>query len=263
MVNSSWLIEKNNLHKKAIAICLLMVGIFLLSNFSVYAQSFPSISGVATNVEVADKDAVVGDILSVTKDGLKRSSAEYDITMLGVISASPVISVEPKTDKTKAVVSSGQVEVRVSAKGGAIAIGDFVTTSSEAGVGQKATKPGYVLGKALGKYEDTSKVGLISVSIEIGNNGGGGGAGPGAAGLLNIKDTLANSKFVLAAIAGVIAFLAAAFAFVKFMTTGLEAIGRNPMAKKTILVGMVLSGSVVVTLALAGVGIVVAIIRLK
>lgn len=238
--------------------------IFLFANSSVFAQNFPSISGVATNVEVADSNAVVGDILSISKDGLKRSTSEYDSAMLGVISANPVISVETKTDKTKAVVSSGEADVRVSAKNGAIAVGDFITTSSEAGVGQKSTKAGYILGKALAKHEDTGNVGLISVSIEIGNNGGGGGGGgTGVAGLLNINDTLANSRLVLALIAGIIAFLIAAFAFVKFMNTGLEAIGRNPMAKRTILVGMILSGAVVIVLALAGVGMVVAIIRLN
>lgn len=265
-VHSSQLTVHSYLTKRLLVISLFSFALsFYFSQSIIFAQNFPSLSGVATNVQVADRDATTGDILSISSDGLKRTYAEYDTAMFGVISALPVISVEPKTDTTKAVVSSGQAEVKVSAKNGSIAVGDFITSSNEAGVGQKATKSGYVLGKALAKYEDTSKTGLISMTIEIGNNGGGGGGGSGgggAAGFLNLKDTLANSRLVLATIAGIIAFFAAAFAFVRFMTTGLEAIGRNPLAKKTILVAMILSGSVVVILSLAGVGIVAAIITL-
>lgn len=266
MVHGLWFIIDGYPTRRLLIICLLLFALlFYLSTANIFAQNFPSLSGVATNVEVVDRDAAAGDILSIAADGLKRTVVEYDSAMFGVVSASPVISVEPKTDTTRAVVSSGQAEVKVSAKNGAIAIGDFITSSTEAGVGQKATKPGFVLGKALAKYEDTGKSGTIPVAIGIGNNGGGsGGSGGegGTGGFLNLKDTLANSRLVLATIAGIVAFFAAAFAFVKFMTTGLEAIGRNPLARKTILVGMILSGGVVLILSLGGVGIVAAIITL-
>src|SRR3990167_2993231 len=99
----------------------------VLSASFAFAQDLPSLGGVAVNVEVADSEATNGDIISITKEGLKRSNVSYDIQMYGVIAAAPVLSVQPKTDKTKALVSSGIAEVKVSASGEAIEVGDYIT----------------------------------------------------------------------------------------------------------------------------------------
>lgn len=238
----------------------------------VFADQFPSLPGVAVNVEIADTGAGEGDIITVTSDGLKRSVVPYDMKMYGVIVGAPVLSTEPKTDKTKAVVSTGQAMVKVLVKDDAIIeVGDFITTSDTSGVGQKATASGYVLGKALAKYDDKTKNGMIPATVEIGFHE----VNPNTGSLLSSLLTAINEAFrspknfstifrySLASIIGIMTFIAALFSFIKFMSTGLEAIGRNPMAKKTIVAGMVLSGLVVVILAVAGFGIAAAIIALE
>src|SRR3989337_867519 len=111
-----------------------IISFFIISTFGVFAQQLPDLGGVAINVEIADSEASVGDILSITKEGLKRSQSEFDIQMYGVIVESPVLSVAPRTDSTKAVLSSGIADVKVAAEAGAIEVGDYITSSQKSGV---------------------------------------------------------------------------------------------------------------------------------
>src|SRR3989344_6208924 len=80
--------------------------------FSISAADFPSLGGVAVNIKLADSVSA-GDIISVTKDGLKKTTVAYDPVMYGVIVSAPVISVEPRSDQTKPILSAGQAEVKV------------------------------------------------------------------------------------------------------------------------------------------------------
>ncbi|OGD96076.1 hypothetical protein A3F02_03195 [Candidatus Curtissbacteria bacterium RIFCSPHIGHO2_12_FULL_38_9b] len=233
-----------------------------------FAQELPTLGGVAVNVEVADDQAAEGDIISIVEGKLQRSSEEYDIKMYGVIVASPVLSVAPKSDTTKSVITSGSAQVKVSAQTEAIKTGDFITTSQNPGVGQKATASGFIVGKALADYENSQEAGIIPVEVNIGFFE----VAPNTRGLLNSILTNLNNAFkapkslqsllryILAFIVGTMTFIAATFSFIKFTSTGIEALGRNPMAKRTIIVSMLLSGAIVVVLALAGLGIAAAII---
>lgn len=246
---------------------LMVYGVLAIS--TVLAQNLPNAGGVAVNVEIDDGDILEGHIISATADGFKKSDKAYDIQMYGVVVSFPILSVKPRDDTTKAVVSSGETMVRVSAKNGEIAVGDFITSSDEVGVGQKATESGYVLGKALQEYKDGGQNGLIVVSVNpnyytarVDSAGPAGTIARALADALSDPERFTSiSRLILGSIVGILAFLAAAFAFIKFMATGIEAIGRNPLAKRTIIAGMVISGGVVAILAIAGAGIVLTIIR--
>jgi len=251
-------------------VAVVVIGLFLLlAARNVFAQNLPNLGGVAVNVEVAG-DSEAGDIVSLSGEGLKRSAAAYDINMYGVIVSAPVLSVAPKSDKTRAVMTSGIAEVKVSASEGAIKVGDFLTASDTPGVAKKAAVSGYVLGKALGNYDDAGKVGTVPVEVNIGFFE----VSPNVRSLLsniltNLNNALKNPatltsllKYILAFVIGTLTFVAAAFAFIKFMNTGLLALGRNPLARRTILVGMMMSGLIVAVLALAGFGVAAAIIGL-
>lgn len=222
---------------------VMVLGIF--AHYS-YAQSGES---VAINIEVPDAEP--GDIVSLSKDGHVRSATPYEATIFGVVVSAPILSTGEKTDKTKSVITSGSAQVKVKlGASGAIKEGDFITSSSEAGVGQKAERDGYILGKALAAYEDSSKIGLVPVQLGVAYF-------PGPAKRL---DPAVLIRYGAAFLFGVIAFLAATFAFVRFLTTGITALGRNPMAKRPILGAMFFSGLVVVILAASGVLITAAII---
>jgi len=246
---------------------LIFLFLVLSASFA-FAQEFPSISQLAVNLEIKDDQAKEGDILSITKEGLVRSAVAYDISTFGVIVASPVISVEPRSDSTSAVASGGVGQVKVSTKAGSIAVGDFIATSDEAGVGQKATQSGYVLGRALANYDKSDGVETIPVEIDIKYaDAAGGSASGGKKGLLGLISEPENFKLFLRYLAGFLIGLAtlvgAVYAFVKFLTNGITALGRNPMAKKTIISSMVLSGFVISLLSVFGFGVALYIIGFR
>ena len=241
--------------------------ISLIFSFAVLAQKF---NNVSNNMEIDDLDAKPGDILTIAEGKVVRANKPYDASMVGVIVEFPVISVGEKTTETVAVLSSGRADVNVTAQNGAIGIGDFITSSEKPGVGQKATIPGFVLGKALGSHDDTSSDGTIPVLVEIGVFA----QNPNVSGLLgqllnSLSIGLASQqnfplmlRYVSAAIIGAVTFILASVSFVRFMRLGIEAIGRNPLAKSTIIAGMLLNGAIVAVMAVAGFGIAFAIIAL-
>ncbi len=239
---------------KYIAFCLLLVSTAALLSGPVLAQA-PA--AVAVNTQVADGEAQVGDILSVSENGLVRSAVSYDPKMIGVIVEAPIVSVEPRSEGTSAVASSGTAQVRVSSAGGPIAVGDFITSSETAGVGKKATESGYVLGKALGALEGDG--GLVSVSLEIGDRQIGTGGGGFFSSLISDNGRL---RLVLSALLGIVVLIVGTFSFLRVVNTGVRAIGRNPLARGTIIRGMVISGAVVVVFVALGLGVSVAIIML-
>jgi hypothetical protein len=242
-----------------IAIAFLVIGTQFTVN-SIIAQNLPTLGGVAVNVGFNDSEVEVGHIISVSKDGFKKSSTEYDVLIFGVVANSPILSVEPRTDSTRAVISSGETQVRVSTQNGEITVGDLITSSTTAGVGQKATSRGYVIGKALQSYSDSGE-GLISVLVgpSFGTGGGAGGVGS----LIGIAASPENSRFVLAALLGIIIIIGGVYAFTRLVSSGVTAVGRNPLAKGSIYRSMLIAGVIIVILAIAGAGVVVAIIVLQ
>src|SRR3989344_9017986 len=111
---------------------LITYHLLLITLTLVHAQDLPSLGGVAVNVEIKDSDVRQGDIISITKDGFKRSVTEYDVLIFGVVVNAPILSVEPRDDSTRSVLSSGETLVRVSGANGEIAEGDLITTSVQA-----------------------------------------------------------------------------------------------------------------------------------
>lgn len=227
---------------------------------SIYAQNVPTLGGVAVNIEINDTDVLAGDIISVTKDGFKRSTEEYDILMFGVVASAPILSVEPRGDNTRAVVSSGETQVRVSAANGNIEEGDLVTSSTTAGVGQKATKGGYVIGKSLQSYNG-QEPGFVSVLIGP-SFGGGSNLSTAAGSLVDLVVNPDNARLLFALILAVVILIGAAAATIRLVTSGVTAVGRNPLARATIYRSMAISAVAIIVILILGIGLVVAIIRL-
>lgn len=74
-----------------------------------------------------------------------------------------------RTDVTRfenSVKTEGVVFVRFSIENGHVSRGDFITISSEPGVGMKATESGFMIGVAVEDSEALSNAGMIRVKIE-------------------------------------------------------------------------------------------------
>lgn len=225
-----------------------------------FAQDVASLSPVAVNVRINDPDAKVGDVISITGDGLKRSTLSADVGMYGVVVDSPIISAFAKSENTRSVVTSGVANVNISTSAGNIEVGDLLTSSQNPGVAQRAKVGGYVLGRALAKYDDSSKTGQIPVEVNISFSQLTAGLDAGSIGRILTDPN--NLRLVLAVIVAIITFIATSYTTIRLLASGVTAIGRNPLAKRTIVGGMVISSLFVGLIALGGLGIALAIINL-
>ncbi|MEX0621938.1 MAG: hypothetical protein WD187_03020 [Candidatus Woykebacteria bacterium] len=112
---------------------------------------------VAEMYPTADPTLNAGDVVSIDpslRGGVKKSDKQYDSQVLGVVSTLPSLVIGSPIGTGSgphhtAVALTGRVPVKVSGENGPIEPGDLLTSSSTPGVGMKATRAGYVIGRAL------------------------------------------------------------------------------------------------------------------
>lgn len=109
-----------------------------------------------------------------SKVWVKKATQAESRKLLGVYSTNPFSEVLGEgtflpEDNAKPIALTGRVPVKVNTSNGDIQAGDFITISSTAGVGMKATDPGMVIGKALEGYSnsDPSVTGSIVVFVNL------------------------------------------------------------------------------------------------
>jgi len=214
---------------------------------------------IASNTKIDDQSAKAGDILSKGEKGIVRASSPYDKNLFGVVVENPSIVLNKEDSSTLPIISYGEVLVRVSVKNGEIKSGDFITSSSAAGVGQKATESGFIIGKAL---EDlTSQEALISVFVNIQYR-----TVEGEPSLGRIFSFLGSSlkspenlpevlRYIFALLVGGGAFFLGFISFGRSLRTGIEAVGRNPLAKASIQVAIALNLLGITILTAAGIAL--------
>jgi hypothetical protein len=242
---------------KVISISFLLC--FLFTTYS-FAQS-TNRYGIGSPLPLDDKTLKDGSIISSTTNGFKGADRTYDPLMVGVVTDTPAVVFNSSDANTRPVVSSGNAYVIVSNRNGNIKKGDFITSSVIKGVGQKATKAGYILGTAAepleNPVEDFTQRILVSVNISYYY-----GENPLKTSILDISNLSLIATYqqpaliVKYAIAGVILIVSFALGFtsyVKIAHSGIEALGRNPLASRAIQIGIFLN--VLITMAIIGSGL--------
>lgn len=221
-------------------------------------------SGVTISIPIADDNAKDGSIISSSSKGYVLSSVVYDQLVYGVITENPSVFIENiNLEDTKPVTSLGKAYVLVSTINGEIKINDLVTTSTIPGVGQKATVNGFILGTALENYSEPNKdtIGKILVSINPKYDS----SISTQANLLQMLRSgmdafplspLASLRYILAAIITIIAFALGFMYFGKVARTGVEALGRNPLAGRMIQLSVVFN--LLLTFAIMAIGLAIA-----
>ncbi len=248
----------------------------------VHAQQSPQGIEVTSVYEVADTDATEGDILKATDKGLVRTDIGFDNKMFGIIQDNPLLVYRTQT-KGKPVVRSGVAQVNVTAFNGPIKYGDYITSSAIAGKGQKASESGYTLGMALGAFtgEGAPEVdgpkgkvasGQIPVAIrieytELTNPRFAGRLFGfiGTALLENVSDPKQIGNVVRYIAAGLIILLSFTFGFLTFsrsIAKSIEALGRNPLARSTIQMSMIINIALLVVTGIVGIVASILIIKL-
>lgn len=230
----------------------LFLGLVLLLSFlnrEIHAQEQLELStGAATSIVVQNEDVEPGDIIILSEDGnYFLSSKAYDSRMVGVIVRDPAVAFNDlNLENSVFLISQGETFVNVSTVNGNIKKGDFITSSSVPGIGQKADVSGQVLGIALQSYESESpdQVNDILVQLDIKPNV-----------VSDVKVNLIEAwrkgseapfltpltslRYILAALVTAGAFVVGFSSFSKASGKGVEALGRNPLAESTIKKGMV------------------------
>lgn len=247
--------------KLLVTICFLMISVGVVrADLS---------AGVATTQSIEDQNISDGDILCYKGGVMSKCNGEYSIDMYGVNSDEPAVVLDDVLlVNGKYMMNSGKVMVKVSAVKGAVKKGDFITTSTIAGIGQKAEKSGNVLGVALEDFsgQNANDVGKILVEIGIrpaiiataarGNILEALGQGL----LAPTLSPLASLRYVLAIMIVIVTFTLGFVYFGRVARSGVEAMGRNPLAGKMIAVGVAFNLSL--TIAIMGGGLIIAYVIL-
>jgi F0F1-type ATP synthase membrane subunit c/vacuolar-type H+-ATPase subunit K len=239
--------------------------------FSVRAKCFASLlkaqissSGIAVSVPVNDVEVNDGDIICTYKEGNQRCKSAYDPSMYGVVSKTPSAAVkDEEVVGAELIISSGVARVRVSSINGNIKEGDFVTSSGNPGLGQLADRNGYVLGTAMENFEaaDPNDIREIQVVINIHPAAGLSGARTDLLQALRqglaipLLEPLDSLRYLLAIIIVLVAFTLGLFYFGRIARAGVEAVGRNPLARKMIEFSVILHIVLTIVIILVGLAI--------
>lgn len=255
---------------------LSVLGLFcvlsLLASFEVNAQESGLSIGIANHVPIQGDNIKNGNIISSDESGYALSSIPYDPLVIGVVSTNPAVSldIEGADENAYPVVSSGNVEVNVSTINGDIKVGDFIASSNIPGVGMKASQAGYILGRALDPYTAASsdQIGQINIALNL-HYSYSTQKTPS-----NLKDILSLSmlatyespsavfKYIVAGVVILLSFILGVVSFGRVANTGVEALGRNPLAGKMIQFGIILNVLITLSIIVAGFGMAFLIIRL-
>ncbi len=238
--------------------------------------------------DITDTQAVDGDLVSYTDKGLVRSDREYDNRLFGVVQTNPSVSYRRVDGTGTPVTRSGTVFVNVTTINGPIKVGDLITSSNMAGKGEKAENSGYVIGFATKEFKDgegtqvqyTANNGAINRQVWVGQI-------PVAIKIEFAELNTARStnrlleavnqaffrnvsdpeqfvnivRYILAGLAVLLSFVIGFFTFARSIPKGIEALGRNPLARASIQFGIIIN--IIFTVGIALIGIVAAVILLR
>lgn len=256
--------------------------IFLFSCLPAWAQFQDDISFAVTKV-ISDPQAITGDIVSITTKGeIVLTTTSFDPLMYGIVADTATIIYHPHEEGTP-IVRTGIATVNATTLTGNISPGDYITSSPIAGKAQKTNlRDGWVVGIALTALDQNASqkttfeekevsVGTVQVSLVMGPaiEGSAGNVSRivdqiGQLALSNVQTPSGTSSFFRFILAALIAIAAIAIGFGSFgrnITRGIEAIGRNPLAKRQIQAMIVLNIFLIAVISLAGIILALAIIR--
>jgi len=179
-------------------------------------------------VRVEGVNIKIGDIISLSDGRYVLSDEPYDPSIAGVVVNDPTLVVGRLLDaQSYVIVSSGIALVRVSSINGPIVAGDYITTSAIPGIGAKADQFGIIIGTALESHADPDITNIVPIAINL---------DIGTYGLLTnlTSNPRVAFRYVLAFVVAAASVIAGFIYFGKVARTGVESLGRNPLAARLI-----------------------------
>ena len=198
-------------------------------------------------ISLDDDTIEEGDVISFTDGAYHLSNEEMDEHVVGVVAGSQAVNViNPDAPGGLNITFSGRTFVRVSTINGEIHAGDFIASSAISGIAAKATQYGPVLGIALSDYRETNvrRVEKIPVAMS----------------LITRTPLTFVGEHPIEALRYLLAFLIAASSIIvgfiyfgKVTRSGVEALGRNPLAARLIQFGIVLNLALTLGIIVGGI----------
>lgn len=238
-----------------------------------HAQKAPL--GMAEYIHLDGDNIKNGQIISFIDGQYQLSDQPYDPKLYGVVVAKPAVAIS-LIGRAEAypVLSSGTADVLVSRENGPIASGDYITASRQAGIGMKATQAGFVIGTAQADVPADADPATIPVSLDVKfvtSLDKQIDLSPRAFAsevqnivTVGLRAVAAEPNSALRYAAAALVLIASiAFGFLVFgraATNGVAAVGRNPLAKKSIFVMVLFNISMTIVFSLAGVGLAIFIL---
>jgi hypothetical protein len=227
--------------------------------------------GIANYVPVLSKNVQDGDIVSVGGNGYSLSTIPYDTNIFGVVTAHPSIMIKTSAQKGYPVINIGTAYVRVSGFNGSIQKGDMITTSNTPGIGMKADTAGYVVGQALenASFSNKNEEKEITISLNIHYLQVGSTSTSTISDLFNISKAAADQQplrvfqYLMAALIITLSFAFGFLIFIRFINTGITALGRNPLASRAIQFSILMNVALVVIILISGVALAYFMLRLS
>jgi hypothetical protein len=255
---------------------VLLVGVVVSSTLGVggvHAQE----ADVKRSLTIAAYYEILGDgiengyIVQAAEEGYTLTDEPYDDQLYGVVTTSPSVALNDfGLEGHYPLVSSGVVEVAVTAENGAIEKGDYITSSQRPGIGMKATRTGTTLGVALEKYnpDDPTEVGVILASFRTSSFVASDQSGEdnpsevsNVSSLGTFQQPLTILRYGVSALIVLVSIFLGIFYFGRIAVSGIEAMGRNPLAGRKIQVGIILS--IILAMVVVGAGVAVAVFILR
>ncbi len=260
-----------------ISVLVFLLIIFFGQN-TIFAQQFSPTVGISVILKASDQNEIRSGLI-VAKDPktyyLTRSYKDPNVA--GVITENTdfLYTIDNGEDRTTLAVD-GVTDVWVSNELGTVKYGDFITTSTETGIGVKAIENGSVVGYAMEATPDGDGPHLIKVKLTLTDSWA--GEVPSESNNLykesgnTLTRLLENagleaqesSRSFLYIIVLIIVILASIFGFFTFgriAVNGIYAVGRNPLAKSTIVRTILINSFITILFTLAS--LVVALLIIK
>jgi uncharacterized membrane protein len=251
---------------RLIIFLLVLVCLFTLITPVVFAQNQEASFSFTSRFPVSGKTVLDGYIVATTETGFAVTTQAYQQNQAGVVTERPAIEVttDGEDETTYPIATTGTAVVWVSLSNGEIKKGDAITSSPWEGVGMKATSSGPVLGVALsdvvtpeGDAEIDQVITKVRIALNPTNSYKIAGATDEGANSDRTINSTSNIRYVIGAAVIIITIYISLNFFGKLSRSGVEAIGRNPLAFKKIEFGIIIN--VVVGFLIAILGIAVAI----
>ena len=251
----------------------------MLSMFAAAIPFSPMTADIAHYVPIQGDNTQTGHLVSLLDDHYELSTKAYDGELVGVVTENPAVAINTVGhENTYPIVNSSNALVLVSAANGPLEIGDPITSSDQPGIAMKATRPGIIVGRVQEAFNpsDASETKLLNTMLlfkwaDVENSLSPDrpltqqlldriGYGFRLSTIAALEEPSTALRYTLATLVLFLSFFLGFVVFGRVASRGVSAIGRNPLARRSI--GLAVSLNVLITIAITVAGLIVAILIL-